>query len=161
MCRSCGMCCDNTMFGRVIVTQWEAVKLRARGIDVTTYDDGERSFAQPCPRLSGDGCGIYKSRPHTCRSYVCETINALRAGHIDAGAAQDRIDRTLAARAALVPQAGDEDLFEYRNRVTDALEEGEPASAIPACTPELVRLETLLNRWFRTDDYAKRVPDED
>ena len=153
------MCCDNTMFGRVIVSQWEALKLRRKGLDVTTYDDGERSFAQPCLRLEQGGCGIYKSRPHTCRSYVCETINALRAGQIDAGEAQGRIDETLAAKAALLPQAGAEDLFEYRNRVTDALEAGEPASAIPACTPELVRLETLLNQWFRTDDYAKRVPE--
>ncbi len=153
------MCCDNTMFGRVIVSQWEALKLRTRGIAVTTYDDGERSFAQPCPRLEDSGCGIYKSRPHTCRSYVCETVKDLRAGTIDAAGAQDRVDRTLAARAALLPQAGGEDLFEYRNRVTDALEAGEPASAIAACTPELVQLETMLNTWFRTDDYAKQVPE--
>ena len=27
LCVSCGLCCDNGMFGRVIVSQWEALKL--------------------------------------------------------------------------------------------------------------------------------------
>jgi Fe-S-cluster containining protein len=135
-----------------------AAKLRRRGFEVTTYDDGERSFDQPCPRFSASGCGIYRSRPHTCRAYVCETVNALRAGEIDAAEAHQRVDQTLAARAALAPQAGTQDLFEYRNRVTDALAAGADPATVDGCTPELVRLETLLNRWFRTADYAKTVP---
>lgn len=153
------MCCDNTMFGRVIVDKWEALKLRAKAFEVTTYDDGERSFSQPCPRFADGCCGIYTSRPHTCRAYVCETVNALRGGKIDAAEAHERIDRTLAARTALAAQVGDQDPFEYRNRVTDALARGVDPASLDACTPELVALEALLNRWFRTDDYAKVVPD--
>lgn len=160
LCLSCGMCCDNTMFGRVVVDEDEARTIRRLGIEVIEYDDGELSFNQPCPRLCDKMCQVYKQRPWTCESYVCETIKDLRKGTIDAAEAQDRIDTVLDAKAALARQAGDVDLFEYRNTVTDALEEGEPASAIPECTPELVRLETLLNRWFRTEDYAKRVPEE-
>ncbi len=152
------MCCDNTMFGRVIVSKWEALRLGRKGIDVTTYDDGERSFDQPCPRFADGCCGIYKSRPHTCRSYVCEMLKELRSGAIDAAEAQLRIDLVLQAKAALLPQAGGEDLFLYRNAITDALEAGAEPNTLPGCTPELVRLESLLNQWFRTDDYAKRVP---
>ncbi len=161
LCLGCGMCCDNTMYGRVIVSRWEAAKLRRRGFTVTTYDDGERSFDQPCPRFSNGACGIYRSRPHTCRAYVCETVNALRAEHIDEAEARQRVEQTLAARAALAPQAGAEDLFEYRNRVTDALAAGADPATVAGCTPELVRLETLLNQWFRTADYAKTVPAPD
>lgn len=160
LCLSCGMCCDNTMFGRVIVEEDEARTIRPLGIEVIEYDDGELSFNQPCPRLCDKKCQVYKARPWTCESYVCETIKQLRASSIDAAGAQHRIDTVLEAKAVLARQAGDVDLFEYRNEVTDALEEGEPASAIENCTPELVRLETLLNQWFRTGDYAKVVPEQ-
>ncbi len=158
LCVSCGLCCDNGMFGRVIVSQWEALKLKARGIAVVTYDDGERSFNQPCPRFQDGCCGIYKSRPHTCRSYICETIKELRSGAIDGAEAQRRVDDVKAVRAEVDTQAGDADPFDYRTRITDALERGEDPAAVPGCTPELVRLETLLNEWFRAADFAKRVP---
>ena len=153
------MCCDNTMFGRVIVSKWEALRLRAKGVDVTTYDDGERSFSQPCTRFADGCCGIYKSRPHTCRAYICETVKALRAGTIAPAEAHGRVERTLAARDALGLQVGDQDLFEYRNRVTDALARGVDPAKLADCTPELVQLEVLLNQWFRTADYAKVVTD--
>lgn len=158
LCVSCGLCCDNGMFGRVIVSQWEALKLKARGIAVVTYDDGERSFNQPCPRFENGCCGIYKSRPHTCRAYVCEMLKELRAGAIDAGEAQRRIDAVKAARAVVAEEAGAADPFDYRTRITDLLERGEPADTIPGCTDAVIRLETMLNQWFRTEDYAKRVP---
>ncbi len=147
------------MFGRVIVSRWEAARLSRKGVVIDHYDDGERSFAQPCPRFADGCCGIYTSRPHTCRAYVCETVHALRAGDISAEDAQARVDTTLAARAALAPQAGNLDLFEYRNAITDALEAGADPASLPGCTQELVELETLLNRWFRKQDYAKRVPE--
>ena len=154
------MCCDNTMFGRVIVTKWESLRLGRKGIDVTTYDDGERSFDQACPRLTDGGCGIYKSRPHTCRAYICEMLKELRSGAIDGAEAQARIDRVQAAKAALLPQAEGKDLFLYRNAITDALEAGAEPNTLAGCTPELVELESLLNQWFRTEDYAKRVPSQ-
>ena len=160
LCLECGMCCDNTMFGRVVVEEDEARTIRGLGIEIIEYDDGELSFNQPCPRLCDKKCQVYESRPWTCESYVCETIKDLRRGDIFANEAQARIETVLGAKAALAKQAGDADLFEYRNAVTDAIEGGEPPSAIPNCTPELVRLETLLNRWFRTEDYAKKVPEE-
>jgi len=158
LCVSCGLCCDNAMFGRVIVSRWEALKLSARGIEVTLYDDGERSFNQPCPRFQNGCCGIYKSRPHSCRAYICETVKTLRTGGITPDEAQDRVAQVKAARAAVDVQAGEVDPFDHRTRITDALERGEDPATVPGCTPELVQLETLLNQWFRTDDYAKRVP---
>jgi hypothetical protein len=148
------------MFGRVIVSKWEAIKLKARGIGVVTYDDGERSFNQPCPRFQDGCCGIYKSRPHTCRAYVCEMLKELRSGAIDQTEAERRIADVKAARAAVDRQAGDADPFDHRTRITDALERGENPADVPGCTAELIRLETLLNQWFRTDDYAKKVPQE-
>ncbi|MES2700127.1 MAG: YkgJ family cysteine cluster protein [Pseudomonadota bacterium] len=158
LCVSCGLCCDNGMFGRVIVSQWEALKLKARGIAVVTYDDGERSFNQPCPRFANGCCGIYKSRPHTCRAYICEMLKELRNGTIDVTQAEHRIAAVKAARSAVTVQAGEVDPFDHRTRITDALERGEDPATLPGCTPELVQLETMLNQWFRTADYAKRVP---
>ena len=158
LCVSCGLCCDNAMFGRVIVDADEARSLRVLGVQVIEYDDGELSFNQPCPRLSCGSCQIYPHRPWTCQSYVCETIKDLRAGRVDQAGAADRIARVKVARLAVDAQAGEADPFEYRNAITDALEAGKDPASLPGCTPELVRLETLLNRWFRTDDYAKVVP---
>jgi hypothetical protein len=146
------------MFGRVIVSQWEALKLKARGIAVVTYDDGERSFNQPCPRFANGCCGIYKSRPHTCRAYICEMLKELRGGAIDVAEAERRIAAVKDARSAVKAQAGEVDPFDHRTRITDALERGQDPATLPGCTPELVQLETMLNLWFRTEDYAKRVP---
>ncbi|TIX52046.1 YkgJ family cysteine cluster protein [Alteraurantiacibacter aquimixticola] len=158
LCVACGMCCDNTMFGRVVLEDDEPERMRTLGIEVHEYDDGEFSFNQPCPRLCDKVCQIYEHRPWTCESYVCETIKDLRKGTIDEGQAQQRIDTVLEAKQHLAAQAGDVDLFEYRNAVTDALENDVDPASLDNCTPELVRLEDLLNRWFRTEDYAKRVP---
>jgi Fe-S-cluster containining protein len=155
LCLACGMCCDNTMFGRVVVEAEEAERLRPLGIDIIEYDDGELSYNQPCSRLCDKTCGIYADRPWTCESYVCETIKALRSGKLDQAEAQERIDTVLDAKATLAAQAGDVDLFEYRNRVTDALAEGTNPADLPHLTPELSRLEELLNRWFRTEEYRK------
>ncbi|MCX7676679.1 MAG: YkgJ family cysteine cluster protein [Alteraurantiacibacter sp.] len=158
LCLSCGMCCDNTLFGRVVVSRWEAARLRLRGVKVIRYADGERSFAQPCPRFGASGCGIYKTRPHTCRAYVCETVRALQAREITLAEAQDRVNAALAARAALAAQVNGADLFEHRCAITDALEAGADPGSLSGCTPELITLETLLNRWFHTSDHAKPVP---
>ena len=158
LCTSCGLCCDNAMFGRVIVEADEAHRLRSLGVTVIEYDDGELSFNQPCPRLNCGTCEIYAHRPHTCSSYICEMLKTLRTGAIDEDEAASRIAQVKAARAAVDRQAGGTDPFEYRNAITDALEAGADPASLPGCTPELVRLETLLNRWFRTEDYAKAVP---
>lgn len=158
LCTSCALCCDNAMFGRVIVEGDEAIRLRGLGVDVVEYDDGELSFNQPCPRLHCGTCQIYDHRPHTCSSYICEMLKELRAGAIGEAEAASRIAQVKEARAAVDRQAGRADPFEYRNAITDALAAGADPAGLPGCTPELVRLETLLNRWFRTQDYAKVVP---
>ena len=152
------MCCDNAMFGRVIVEPDEARRMRGLGIEVIEYDDGELSFNQPCPRNCNGVCEIYQHRPHTCASYVCDMLKELRAGAIDETEAASRIAQVKQARKAVEAQAGSEDPFDYRNAITDALEAGSDPASLPGCTPELVRLETLLNQWFRTEDYAKVVP---
>ncbi|GAA0280280.1 hypothetical protein GCM10009127_21790 [Alteraurantiacibacter aestuarii] len=158
LCLACGMCCDNTLFGRVISSAEEAPQLRALGIQVIEYDDGEFSFNQRCPRLRGFKCEVYQSRPHTCQSYVCETINALRDGTITGQQAQSRITQTLAAKRDLALAIGDErdpqeDQAEARARVTEALGKGKRGHQLPGFAPQAMALERLLDRWFREDSY--------
>ncbi len=153
LCCACAMCCDNTLYGRVVIEAEEAVQLRALGIEVIEYDDGELSFDQPCPRIRKGICEVYEDRPWTCQSYVCETINAMRDDKIDAEEAKARVDMALAAKAELGRVIGTKDMFETRRALTDAIAEKGRKAKLPPYAPQVFALERILDRWFRTDEY--------
>lgn len=97
LCRSCGLCCDGSLFGRVPLEAEEAPVARKRGLLV--LDDG-RAFEQPCAALATAGgdrtCAAYADRPAACRRFVCR----LYARHRDEGG-------PLAPRLAAVARVKD------------------------------------------------------
>ena len=75
LCRSCGLCCDGSLFGRVTLATEEVVPARERHLPVIA--DG-RAFEQPCTGLASVDdaaerrvCSVYRDRPRACRGFVC------------------------------------------------------------------------------------------
>ncbi len=80
LCTDCGLCCDGTFYGSVVVAEEETDRLARVGLRVL-QNEGACSMAQPCTALRGCLCDAYADRPRACAGYECE----LRKG-VDAGA---------------------------------------------------------------------------
>ena len=72
LCRSCGLCCDGALFGRVELQPDEVEPARRHRLHVVA---GGKAFEQPCSALvrrDGDAvCAAYDERPRACRRFVC------------------------------------------------------------------------------------------
>jgi len=79
LCMECGLCCDGTLFGSVIVAPDEEARLRRVGLPVVDQD-GALSLNQRCTALSGCLCSIYAERPAACAQYECLLRKGVVAG---------------------------------------------------------------------------------
>ena len=79
LCMDCGLCCDGTFFGSVVVAEDEREKLGRIGLRVVE-SDGKLSMPQPCSALRGCLCSVYDDRPMACRKYECSMRESLLAG---------------------------------------------------------------------------------
>jgi hypothetical protein len=76
LCRSCGMCCDGSLFGLVDLESAEVEPARRRRLRVL---DSRKGFEQPCSALTAvettrdawQTCSIYAERPLACRRFAC------------------------------------------------------------------------------------------
>ncbi|HEX7663472.1 MAG TPA: YkgJ family cysteine cluster protein [Polyangiaceae bacterium] len=69
LCRSCGLCCDGSLFGRARLAPDEVASAKRHGLRVVA---NEGSFEQPCSALEKRTCTIYDERPQACRVFVCK-----------------------------------------------------------------------------------------
>lgn len=76
LCRSCGLCCDGTLFTQVPLTSDEATRARALHLQVIPRPDGAAALRQPCAALTPAGCTVYAERPGGCRRYRCMLLTA-------------------------------------------------------------------------------------
>jgi hypothetical protein len=76
LCRSCGMCCDGTLFKgvRLLPTEVE----HARRLHLPVVDEGP-GFTLPCPSWQAGACATYEDRPSACRSFICRLYERHRA----------------------------------------------------------------------------------
>jgi Fe-S-cluster containining protein len=100
LCVSCGLCCDGSLFGRVMFEPDElAPKKRLHLIA------SGRGFDQPCGALDEDRtCAIYDERPRACRRFICKLHDRHRreGGPLEARIAiVKRVHELLRHRAAL------------------------------------------------------------
>ena len=151
LCIACGMCCDNTLFGRVVVEKDEAEVLTDLEFEITEYDDGELSFDQPCPRLCDKKCEVYKDRPWTCQSYNCVTITKWRDGEISAEMAAANVAEALQAKEDLLELIGEKDHFTLRRDIAKKM--AKSGHKLPSYAPQVEKLERILDEHFRTEDY--------
>ena len=100
LCQSCGLCCDGSLFGRVVLQSDEIERARKHRLRVLARGDG---FEQPCPALGTPGavgerrCTIYRERPRSCRQFTCKLYERQRAegGPIEASLAAVKRIRDL------------------------------------------------------------------
>ena len=101
LCRSCGMCCDGTLFSTVAISDGERQAIRALGMAVLETADGRPRFQQPCIKLSGTSCAVYADRPVSCRAYRCRVLRRLETGELTAADARARVGQAAALAASI------------------------------------------------------------
>ena len=111
LCRSCGLCCDGTLFNWVPVEASERQALDNLRLKIVDGPDGPR-FKLGSPQLQATVCGVYDDRPLMCRSFTCKLYKRHVAGEIsleDASAVVTEVQearRQLHARIAELPGGG-------------------------------------------------------
>ncbi|HEX4512912.1 MAG TPA: YkgJ family cysteine cluster protein [Polyangiaceae bacterium] len=108
LCRSCGLCCDGSLFGRVPLAPSEVPSARKVGLRVIA---SEKSFEQPCNALGQDrACAIYRARPAACRSFTCRLLgtHAREGGALEPRLAIVRRTRELLGDAHATREASAE-----------------------------------------------------
>lgn len=129
LCRSCGFCCDGTLFSSVSVCDPDVIPPLAKaGIKIVAHDT-ERSFRQPCAAHDGRSCRVYADRPSNCREFRCKLLADLESGRVDRPHAFERIRQVSALKEA----------------VKEELQRIEPAM-VGTSLPELRKL------WLSVDD---------
>jgi Fe-S-cluster containining protein len=91
------MCCDGTLFQRVLLRTEELEPARRRGLKIVE----DRGFEQPCSALVEHRCSVYDERPEACRAFVCRLLERVRTGSISESKAVRAIARTRELLAIL------------------------------------------------------------
>lgn len=105
LCRSCGLCCDGTLFGFVKIQPEDAVEpLRLAGITITTGETTPR-LTLACAAHRDGCCQVYADRPSNCRSYQCKLLTRFSKGVITWDDAQEPMGRMRRLRAQLRAEA--------------------------------------------------------
>ncbi len=79
LCTRCGLCCDGTFYGSVVIAAPERERLKRVGLRVVESDGG-LAMPQPCSALGGSLCAVYETRPDACARYECTLRKRVRAG---------------------------------------------------------------------------------
>jgi dihydrofolate reductase/Fe-S-cluster containining protein len=99
LCRSCGLCCDGSLFGCVTLEPDEVRGARKRHLDVLQR---AKAFEQPCSALStvedGCACSVYSDRPRSCRAFTCRVYDRHRR---EGGPLEVRLEAVRRVRALL------------------------------------------------------------
>ena len=103
LCTDCGLCCDGTFYGSVVVAAEETERLARVGLPVV-QNEGSCTMAQPCTALRGRLCDAYADRPSACAAYECELRKRVNAGACSLAEAQEPI-AAMRALLATIRQA--------------------------------------------------------
>ena len=86
LCKTCGMCCDGTIFKNMRVKKHE--------LHLFTRKD-TLTLPQPCEHLMEcNGCKIYENRPKICHVYKCNLLDGFEANEISFDDAKEIITKT-------------------------------------------------------------------
>jgi uncharacterized protein len=124
LCRSCGLCCDGSLFGVVDLEPREVAVATSRRLRVLP---SAKAFEQPCAALASSGagddrdCHIYDDRPRSCRRFTCRLYEKHRrdGGPVDECLAAVRRVRALLARIEAPGLTGEESLELTRSMEED------------------------------------------
>jgi uncharacterized protein len=96
LCRTCGLCCDGTVFDDVPITEIESSRLRHRLLVLDATADRELRFEQRCSALGPWGCDVYAERPSSCSGFRCKLLRRVDADEVSLPAALALIQEILA-----------------------------------------------------------------
>lgn len=131
LCLQCGLCCDGTLFGSVVVEEGERERLGRARLRIVEAD-GRPAMPQPCTALKDCRCEAYADRPNACRRYSCTLLERLLAGEVGEGAAQASV---LRMRVLLATVRGSLDLPETASLWQAILALEEPGASDPRSDP--------------------------
>jgi hypothetical protein len=101
LCRSCGLCCDGTLFGKVRLQPEDMHEpLRLAGI-IVIGDETESRFKLACTAHQHGCCQVYASRPSNCRGYQCRLLRRFTRGAVTWAEATVQIGRLRRLREQL------------------------------------------------------------
>lgn len=121
LCRSCGMCCDGTLFTQARIETTD--RARQLGLEVFTHESA-LYFHQPCPHYAGS-CRVYPHRPAVCANYLCTPMRQLRRSRLSVAEIKALIAETLRIRrhflraAAAYPEFAGQGISAMRNVILD------------------------------------------
>jgi len=142
LCRHCALCCDGTLFSHGTVVPAERERVGSVGLPIVTQLDGTTRFEQPCERLAGHDCGIYESRPQTCRDFLCDLGKAYQDGELtlsEARAAVQEVRAKVWQLGRLLPKPAPGVRERVLARALDAPRTDELMQALVAVERELDR----------------------
>jgi len=110
LCTDCGLCCDGTFYGSVVVAAAETDRLARVGLRVL-QNVGGGTMAQPCTALRGCLCDVYADRPSSCAAYECQLRKRVNAGDCSLEEARSKIAAMRGLLATIregfeIPEAG-------------------------------------------------------
>jgi uncharacterized protein len=101
ICTQCGMCCDGTLFKKVVIKDdSDETLVLNQGLSVITQEGHKKSFPQPCLHYK-NLCNIYATRPHACRHYLCQPLKKFKNGDMSFEEAKKIIQAALSLRAEI------------------------------------------------------------
>ncbi len=107
LCLECGICCDGTLFGAIVVHIPEREFVESLGIPVSEDPDGGWVAPLPCAAFVEGCCSLYAvGRPMTCGSYQCAVVMEYTAGSVDLDDSLVVIDRVRSLARDLEVEMG-------------------------------------------------------
>ena len=100
VCLHCGLCCY-AFHNLGFVTNREEWRVVQRfGGTLTTNQEEELCFVQPCPAFFGR-CSVYPDRPASCKGYECNLLDLIKNNAIDVERAKKIIENMKAEIASI------------------------------------------------------------
>jgi hypothetical protein len=143
LCLSCGLCCDGTIFGRVVLKDNDSLNALQSGLVQIESKGTTQFFRLPCASYRESSCQIYQERPTNCRNFRCEMLEKYEAGSVSWEDAQRKIGRARNLREQLKTSLG---------RILPGAGEMSTAGVLKLAptTQELRDNPTLLKKWAPT-----------
>jgi hypothetical protein len=168
LCRSCGFCCDGTLFSSVTVCASDDIdSLANAGIRIVPHD-AERVFSQPCVAHNGRSCKVYGARPSNCHEFRCKLLRDLESGAVDWSLALKRVSQVFALKEEIRetlqridPTLIGMSLSGLRKRWTDVEDPAESLAMRRKYGPALICMVALANyleRHFHEERKADNSP---
>lgn len=103
LCKSCGLCCDGTLFERVELEPDEPALF---AVDALLRQRGTQFLSLPCPEHRAGCCSVYERRPVTCAQFTCKLYDSVTGSKTTDVEARERVEHVKALRDLIAQLLG-------------------------------------------------------